>query len=223
MLHCLPISWSLIDHLVICGDKCNLCSMLRSSVHPPVTSSLLSPNTFLSTMSTNTFNMSSFLTVTNQVSDPKLNVQAGGKRKETDKALEGFALITACHSLYSILTLFPRPCRLQLRATALYNRREHPASHGCTVNDKLPPGKWYTKLQNVWRNACSILLGKLEGKKLLGRFRQKWKDNIKMYFKEIGWKGIGWINLAQGRDKWQDLVIMVTNHSSLTKCREFLD
>jgi hypothetical protein len=44
-----------------------------------------------------------------------------------------------------------------------------------------------------------------------------------MYFKEIGWNGIGWINLAQGRDKWQDLVIMVTNHSSLTKCREFLD
>jgi peptide deformylase len=27
---------------------------------------------------------------------------------------------------------------------------------------------------------------KLEGKKLLGRSQQRWKDNIKMYFKEIG-------------------------------------
>jgi len=47
------------------------------------------------------------------------------------------------------------------------------------------------------------LLGKLEGKKLLGTSRQRWKDNIKMYFKEIGWKGIGLINMAQDRDKWQ--------------------
>jgi RNase P/RNase MRP subunit p29 len=35
-----------------------------------------------------------------------------------------------------------------------------------------------------WRNACSVLLGKLEGKKLLGRPQQRWKNNIKMYLKK---------------------------------------
>jgi len=67
------------------------------------------------------------------------------------------------------------------------------------------------------------LLGKLEGKKLPGRSQQRWKDNNKMHFKETGWKGIGWINLAQDMDKWQGLVIKVTNHSSPTKCREYFD
>jgi hypothetical protein len=68
-----------------------------------------------------------------------------------------------------------------------------------------------------------MLLRKLEGKKLLGRSWQRCKDNIKMYFKDIGWKGIGWIYVAQDRDKWQGIVIAVTNHSSPIKCREFLD
>jgi len=63
----------------------------------------------------------------------------------------------------------------------------------------------------------------MEGKKLLGRSRQRWKDNIKMYFIETGWKDIGWINLVQDRDKWQGLVIKITNYSSPTKCREYFD
>jgi len=67
------------------------------------------------------------------------------------------------------------------------------------------------------------LLRKLEGKKLLGRSRQRWKDIIKMYFTETGWKDIGWINLVQDRDKWQGLVIKITNYSSPTKCREYFD
>jgi hypothetical protein len=35
-------------------------------------------------------------------------------------------------------------------------------------------------------NACRILVGKLEGKILLGRARCKWEDNIKMDIREIG-------------------------------------
>jgi hypothetical protein len=50
-----------------------------------------------------------------------------------------------------------------------------------------------------------MLLGKLEGKKLLERSWQRWKDNIKMYFKDTGRKGIGWIYTAQDRDKGRDL------------------
>ena len=50
-------------------------------------------------------------------------------------------------------------------------------------------------------SGCEILVGKSEGKESLGRHRRSWKDNIKMYFKEIGFEGVGWINVAQDRDK----------------------
>jgi hypothetical protein len=36
-------------------------------------------------------------------------------------------------------------------------------------------------------------------------------DNIKIDFTEIGWDGMDWIDLAQDRDQWRDLVNMVMN------------
>jgi hypothetical protein len=42
-------------------------------------------------------------------------------------------------------------------------------------------------------NAYKILVGKPEGKKQHGRPKDRWKDNIKIYFKEIGFKGVDWI------------------------------
>jgi hypothetical protein len=51
----------------------------------------------------------------------------------------------------------------------------------------------------------------LEGKRLLGRPRRRWVDNIKMDLLEIGWSGVDWIGLAQGRDKWRALVNAVMN------------
>jgi hypothetical protein len=50
------------------------------------------------------------------------------------------------------------------------------------------------------RNAYRILLGKPEGKRLLGRPRRRLVENIKMDLREIGWYGIDWIELAQDRD-----------------------
>jgi hypothetical protein len=50
------------------------------------------------------------------------------------------------------------------------------------------------------RNACRILVGKPEGKRLLGRRRRRWEDNIGMDLREIGWGGMDWIDLAQDRD-----------------------
>jgi hypothetical protein len=35
------------------------------------------------------------------------------------------------------------------------------------------------------RNACTILVGKLEGKRPLGRVRRKWVENIRMNLIEI--------------------------------------
>jgi hypothetical protein len=48
-------------------------------------------------------------------------------------------------------------------------------------------------------NACRILVGKPESKRPLGGPRRRWVDNIKMDLREIGWDGIGWIDLAQDR------------------------
>jgi hypothetical protein len=53
------------------------------------------------------------------------------------------------------------------------------------------------------RNAYRILMGKPEGKRLLGRLRRRWVDNIKMDLREIGWDGMDWIELAEDRDKWR--------------------
>jgi hypothetical protein len=43
------------------------------------------------------------------------------------------------------------------------------------------------------RNECRIFVGKLEGKRPLGRRRRRWVDNIKMDLLEIGWDDVNWI------------------------------
>jgi hypothetical protein len=48
-------------------------------------------------------------------------------------------------------------------------------------------------------------VGKLEGKRL-ERPRRKWMDNTKMGYREIGWSGMDWIDLAQDRDQWRAFV-----------------
>jgi hypothetical protein len=40
-------------------------------------------------------------------------------------------------------------------------------------------------------------VGNPEEKRTLGRSRRRWEDNIKMDFREIGWDGVDWIDLAQ--------------------------
>jgi hypothetical protein len=47
-----------------------------------------------------------------------------------------------------------------------------------------------------------LLVGKLEGKRPLGRSRCRWMDNIKIDLGEIGWWGIDCVGLVQDRDKW---------------------
>jgi hypothetical protein len=51
------------------------------------------------------------------------------------------------------------------------------------------------------RGAYRALVGKPEGRRPLGRPRHRWEDNIKMDLREVGWGGMGWINLAQDRDR----------------------
>jgi hypothetical protein len=73
--------------------------------------------------------------------------------------------------------------------------------------------RWAGHITGMWekRNAYKILVGKPEGKRPLGRPRHSWVENIKMDLREIGWDGMGWINLAQDRDWWRALVNTVMN------------
>jgi hypothetical protein len=61
------------------------------------------------------------------------------------------------------------------------------------------------------RDAYTILVGKPEGRRPLGRSRRRWVDNIKMFFRAIGCDGIDWIDLAQDKDQWRALVNTVMN------------
>jgi len=56
-----------------------------------------------------------------------------------------------------------------------------------------------------------FLVGKTEEKRPLGRPRRRWEDNIKMDLQEMGCGGMGWIELAQNRDRWRALVNAVMN------------
>jgi hypothetical protein len=45
-----------------------------------------------------------------------------------------------------------------------------------------------------------------------GRSRCLREDNIKMDLREIEWKGVDWMHVAQGRNQWWVLVNTVMNH-----------
>ena len=61
------------------------------------------------------------------------------------------------------------------------------------------------------RGVYRALLGKLEGKRPLGRPRRRWVDNIRMYLQEVGCGYMDWIGLTQVRDRWRTLVSAVMN------------
>jgi hypothetical protein len=57
----------------------------------------------------------------------------------------------------------------------------------------------------------SVLVGKPEGKRPLGRPRHRWEDNVRMDLQEVGCGGMDWMELTQDRDRWWTLVIAVMN------------
>jgi len=61
------------------------------------------------------------------------------------------------------------------------------------------------------RGVYRVLVGKLKGKRQLGRPRCRWENNIKMDLQEVGCGDMDWIDLAQDRDKWRALVNAVMN------------
>jgi hypothetical protein len=61
------------------------------------------------------------------------------------------------------------------------------------------------------RTVFRFLIGKPEGKRLLGRPRHRWIDNIKMDLLLIGVDVVDWIGLAQDRYRWRALVNSIMN------------
>jgi hypothetical protein len=61
------------------------------------------------------------------------------------------------------------------------------------------------------RGVYRVLVGKLEGKRLLRRPRRRWENNINTDLQEVGFECMDWIELAQDRDRWQPLVTAVMN------------
>jgi hypothetical protein len=56
------------------------------------------------------------------------------------------------------------------------------------------------------RSVHRVLVGKLEGKRLLRRPRRRWEDNIKMDLQEVVGGRVDWMELAQDMDRWLALV-----------------
>ena len=61
------------------------------------------------------------------------------------------------------------------------------------------------------RGVYRVLVEKPEGKGPFGIHRRRWEDNIKMDLQEVGCGSMDWIELAQDRDRWRELVNAVMN------------
>jgi hypothetical protein len=60
---------------------------------------------------------------------------------------------------------------------------------------------WHVARMGEKRNAYSLLVGRSDGKRSLGRSRSRWVDNIKMVAGETRWGGADCIGLADNKDK----------------------
>jgi hypothetical protein len=63
------------------------------------------------------------------------------------------------------------------------------------------------------RGIYTVLVGKPEGKRPLRRPRSKWDDNIKLDLQDVGCEGMDWIEVAEDRNRWRELVNAAMNCS----------
>jgi hypothetical protein len=61
------------------------------------------------------------------------------------------------------------------------------------------------------KGVYSVLVGRPEGKRPLGRSRRRWENDIKMDLREIRIDGANWIRLGLDRVQWRAFVSTVMN------------
>jgi hypothetical protein len=61
------------------------------------------------------------------------------------------------------------------------------------------------------RGVYRVLVRKSEGRRLLGRPRRRWEDNIRMNLREVGFWCVDWMELVRCRDRWGALVNVAMN------------
>jgi hypothetical protein len=66
------------------------------------------------------------------------------------------------------------------------------------------------------------LVWKPERKRLLGKPKCRWEDNIRMALREIGWEGVRFIHLAQDRDQLRAIANTLMNLRVSYKAGNFL-
>jgi hypothetical protein len=81
-------------------------------------------------------------------------------------------------------------------------------------------GAGHVTLIGAGRGTYRVVVGRPEGKRLLGRHRHRWYI-IKMYLQEIGWGCVDWVDLPQVMVKWRVLGNAVMGHR-VHKCGELL-
>ena len=74
-------------------------------------------------------------------------------------------------------------------------------------------------MARMGRGVYSVLVGKPEGKRPLGRPRRRWEDNIKMGLQEVGWGCGDWMELAQDREYDDEPSGYKNAGNFLTSCR----
>jgi hypothetical protein len=52
------------------------------------------------------------------------------------------------------------------------------------------------------------LIGYYERKRPVGKLRNRWEDNIKVYLQEIGLESEDWIDLAEDGEWWWTFVVI---------------
>jgi len=73
--------------------------------------------------------------------------------------------------------------------------------------------RWAGHLERMGerRDIYRVLVGKMEGKRRLGRSRRRWEHNINMDLQEVGCGVTDWIELAQDRKRWREISSTVMN------------
>ena len=61
---------------------------------------------------------------------------------------------------------------------------------------------------------CKLFFRNRYMKRLLGRPRYKWEDNIKIDHTEIGWKEVDWVEMNQGSVQWHIFVNVVMDEDA---------